>query len=226
MKKLYVLVPSLALLIFSFTQISQSWQAAVEVVSKSEKIPENFKTYSLFLVCNPQWLTPEKSAGLYALFKSFKNFGRTIGDDNAAVWFWKARSPVTDSALAENLDVERSVRFCQAWNLKPSEGPHLVITTIYPDESSLSSGLPKGNAVYSLGNMSPVEISGLLTKLNDELVEKRKVDIPQPVVVAPLALWVRLLDVTQRTINTFGCAWTFKIDAGPLNADLQACNTK
>ena len=68
-----------------------------------------------------------------------------------------------------------------------------------PDESNLSSGLPKGSAVYCLGNMTPTEISGLLTKLTDELVQKGRVETSPPAAAtAPLALWIRLLDATQR----------------------------
>jgi hypothetical protein len=222
MRKAYVLFAG-AFLAFAFTQIALPGQTAVTVVSATGKIPQNFKTYSLFLVCNPQWLAPEKSEGLYGLYQQFESFGRTIGEDNAAVWFWKSEQRANDRALAENVDVERSVRFCLAWKLKPSEGPHLVVTTVYPDESSLSSGLPKGSAVYGLGNMSPKEISGLIAKLTDDLVEKGRVEVPTATAAAPLALWVRLLDATQRTINSFGCAWTFKIEAGPVNADLHAC---
>jgi hypothetical protein len=167
MKKLCAVLGACAFL--AFTQIAQSSQERVEVVSR-EDIPRNFKSYSLFLVCNPEWLAPETSEDLYALYQAFDRFGRTIGRDNAAVWFWKARRAADDPKLAENVDVERSVQFCQAWKLKPSEGPHLVVTTAYPDETNLSSGLPKGSAVYSLGNMSSKDISGLLANLTDELV--------------------------------------------------------
>jgi hypothetical protein len=223
MKKLCAVFSACAFL--AFTQIAQSWQERVEVVSR-EDIPRNFKSYSLFLVCNPQWLAPEKSEGLYALYKTFDRFGRTIGRDNAAVWFWKEKRAAHDPQLAENLDVERSVQFCQAWRLKPSEGPHLVVTTVYPDETSLSSGLPKGSAVYSLGNMSSTDISGLLAKLTDELVATGQVEGSPATATPQLALWVRLLDATQRMINGFGCAWTFKIEAGPVNADLHACKAE
>jgi len=225
-RKPYLVFAASAFLVLAFTQIARATQAAVEVVSATGKIPKNFKTYSLFLVCNPQWLAPEKSGGLYGLYQQFENFGRTIGDDNAAVWFWKSKRRANDHELAENVDVERSVHFCQAWKLKPSDGPHLVVTTVYPDESSLSPGLPKGSAVYGLGNMNPKEISALLAKLTDDLVEKGRVDSPPATAAAPLALWVRLLDATQRTINSFGCAWTFKIEAGPVNADLHACKAE
>jgi len=226
MSKPCIVFAGSAFLILAFTQIARCSQDVVEVVSATGKIPKNFKTYSLFLVCNPRWLAPEKIGGLYGLYQQFEDFGRTIGNDNAAVWFWKSRRHANDHELAENVDVERSVRFCQAWKLKPSEGPHLVVTTVYPDESGLSSGLPKGSAVYGLSNMSPNEISGLLAKLTDDLVEKGRVESPPEAAAAPLALWVRLLDATQRTINSFGCAWTFKIEAGPVNADLHACKAE
>ena len=223
MKNLCAVFITCALL--AFTQIAQSRQERVEIVSR-EDIPRNFKTYSLFLVCNPQWLAPEKSGDLYALYQAFDRFGRTIGRDNAAVWFWKAKRAADDPHLAENVDVERSVQFCRSWKLKPSDGPHLIVTTVCPDETSLSADLPKGSAVYSLGNMSSTDISGLLAKLTDELVATGHVENSPTTGTPQLALWVRLLGATQRMLNSFGCAWTFKIEAGPVNADLHACKAE
>lgn len=191
-------------------------------VPRTQKIPGGFKTYSLFLVCNPEWLTAEKSKDLYALYSQFKNFGRTIGPDNDAVWFW-LRDAHADSDLAKNVDVERSVRFCQAWKLKPSAGPHLVVTCTYPDESSLSSGTPKDTGVYELGNMKSNEIGHLLASLTDALLEMRGRSYS---LSTPNYFWEGLLESTQRLINSFGCAWSFKVDAGPVNASLQACQTK
>src|SRR5258707_13891033 len=140
------LILTLAILITtSFTPAFP--QAAVEILARKQPTPKDFKTYSLFLICNPQWLDPAKNAGLLQLYRQFQNFGRAIGDDHAAVWFWKSDSyEHSDAALAQIVDVERSVRFCQSWNLIPSEGPHLAITSTYPDESHLSTGLPKDSA--------------------------------------------------------------------------------
>ena len=107
-----------------------------------------------------------------------------------------------------------------------SAGPHVVVTSTYPDESRLSEGLPKDSAVFELGNMNAKEISDLLAKLTDELVEKGQVDKSTAASVAPAGLWVRLLEATQRTINSFGCAWSFKIDAGPISANLHSCQTQ
>jgi hypothetical protein len=194
--------------------------------SRNQRIPEFYDTYSLLLVCNPQWLGPERIGDLGKLYRQFGNFGRAIGNGHVAVWFWKnnakasfdvAMGDAQSSKFANELDVERSVRFCKAWKLKPSAGPHLIVTSTYPSEFL---GLPKDSAVYALGNMAPNEISALLAKLTDELVEKGHIDPDSP------ALWVRLLEATQHAINSFGCAWSFKVDAGPVNASLQSCKTR
>jgi hypothetical protein len=196
-------------------------------VERKEAIPKRYKTYSLFLICNPQWLEhrqgDKNSDQLYRLYQQFDTFGRTIGSDNVAVWFWTSPgNTARTKASPEDVDVERSVRFCQAWHLKPSAGPHIIVSSTYPDESNLSSGLPKDSAVFELGNMDSNEVSKLLAKLTDELVEKGHVETAAE---APEALWVRLLGAVQQTINKFGCAWSFKIDAGPVKADLQSCKS-
>jgi hypothetical protein len=217
-------------------------QDAVALVASKQPIPKGYKTYSLFLVCNPQWLDPANNAGLYELYEQFLSFGRAIGAEHAAVWFWSSNSyQRSDAALAKVVDVDRSIRFCKAWNLTPDEGPHLVITSTYPDESKLTSGLPPDTAVYKLGNMSPPDITKLLLSLTDQLVASGKVESPSstpppsgntsgaagpppPPPPPPSSLWVRLLVATQQTINTFGCAWSVKINAGPVSADLKSCN--
>lgn len=53
------------------------------------------KTYSLFLICNPQWFPSRwdnKDTQIYKLYEQFDSFGFAIGDENAAVWFWKKDS--------------------------------------------------------------------------------------------------------------------------------------
>jgi len=210
-------------------------------------IPDHLGTtkidsYSVFLVCNFKWLAPEENADLGQLFDKIKNFGRTIGDNHLVFWFVLSDTKSASNAkIAEIFDVERSIRFCKGWKLQPSAGPHLVVTSTYPDESRLSEGLPTNSAVFSLGNMSPNLISDLLTNLTDQLVLKGHVDLPAPSPEKKNAVrsdlssatnleavwWVRLLEATQKKINNFGCAWTFKIDAGPVKADLHSpCQAK
>jgi len=194
-------------------------------VSRNGKVPEGYQTYSLFLVCNPQWLDQDKRGDLHNLYIQFRNFGRAIGDDHLAVWFWKTQGRTRDDdgnlgQLAQDVDVELSVRFCKSWKLKSSASPHVVVTSTYPSPSYFSWGLPKNSAVFELGNMAPKDISALLTKLTDDLVQTGHVTQP-----AAAGLWVRLLEATQKTINSFGCAWTFKIEAGPVNANLKSCKS-
>jgi hypothetical protein len=225
-------------------------QTAVAIVSEKQPIPAGYKTYSLFLICNPNWLDPSKSGDLANLYHKFQAFGRSIGDDQAAIWFW--RTNVRDGwentmTASQAIDVERSIHFCQAWKLKPSEGPFLVVTAVCPDEKNLSNGVPDESAVFQLGSLTPTQISVLLSKLTDSLLMSGKVDAslsPPPPVTPPAgdsttsrtgehdpvpsapvstALWVRMLAATQQIIGEFGCAVTLKINAGPLSADLNSC---
>jgi hypothetical protein len=224
-----------ALLYFPAAWTAAFSQRAVVLVGPTQQIKAGYKTYSLFLICNPGWLHPASGKSeTQWLYDSFLNFGGAIGDDNLAVWFW--RSPEKKKSFlpqAENVDVERSARFCKAWSLTPSQGPHLVITSTYPDEKHLSSGLPEKSAVFELGNMADSEIANLLSKLTDQLLLSGKVDKEKATgssSASPAAdsspFWVGLLSAVQHTINTFGCAWTFKIDAGAVKADLHSCSTR
>ena len=235
MRKIVVAIAVSAFLSVSSVSSAGAQSAQVAVGAK-EQIKKGFKTYSLFLVCNPGWIQPRGGFDPQTMFlyRSFLNFGHAIGDDNLAVWFWTSPTgSKTTYAASENVDVERSARFCQAWHLKPSEGPHLVITSTFPKESDLKSGLPKDSAVFQLGSMTDDQITLLLTKLTDQLLLSGKVDQtpaggsqPDPQPKPPSPLWVRLLGAVQTSINGFGCAWTFKIDAGAVKADLHACQAK
>src|ERR1017187_3075454 len=125
-------------------------QAAFYAVSPTDEIPhQGFKTWSLFLVCGQEWANSNNNNGfdLYRLYKEFGRFGQAIGDDNLAVWFWKHQQ-VVDSKLAANIDIQRSDKFCTAFKLDQAHGPYLVVTSTYPDESNLSSGLPPNSAVF------------------------------------------------------------------------------
>jgi hypothetical protein len=197
----------------------------------NENISPNFKTYALFLICNPAWLDPNKAADLERLYGQFQEFGRAIGADNVAVWFSTAGgSHHLGMEYADQVDVERSIPFCKAWKLKPSAGPHLVVTDRFPEELRLGPVPGNNYAVYKLGDMKSSEISMLLAKLTDDLVLSGKVDATVGAPASPdtvslyaqaTPLWVRLLSATQQTLGSFGCAWSFKISAGAVSADLK-----
>lgn len=55
---------------------------------------EPYETWSLFLICNPDWLQWTSMEEFVALYKSIGSFGHVIGPTNLAiaVWFWKEHS--------------------------------------------------------------------------------------------------------------------------------------
>jgi hypothetical protein len=192
-------------------------------------IRRNFKSWSLFLVCNPQWLSSEKAADLHDLYLSFRNFGNAIGDDNLAVWFSKAAGTSKLTSAGAEPDVEMSSRYFRQWSLKPSHGPYVVVTTTYPGNIPLlvlPGNLPADSAVFELGSMKSTEIHALLSRLTDQLLLGSNVrkNTQQKAAEQPTGLFVPLLEAVQNVIHDFGCAWSFNVDAGPLKANLQACH--
>jgi hypothetical protein len=62
-------------------------------VKSETQIPRGrFKSWYLFLVCNPSWLLPEKTAAMANLFQWYEAFGIASEEDHAAVWFYQAKS--------------------------------------------------------------------------------------------------------------------------------------
>jgi hypothetical protein len=140
-------------------------------VKGKEPIPrERYKTWSIFLVTNQRWLIPENARRLQQLYERSQAFGRVVGADHLAVWFWKKDAPWIPGTLAENVDVERAINLvqkldCQKVKCKPSCGPYLLFTTTYPDEAV-------GPAAYSLMQLgtSAEEIERSLDRIGDQLV--------------------------------------------------------
>jgi hypothetical protein len=139
-----------------------------------------YKSWSLFLLTNQDWLTPGKSKQISELYEQALAFGRVIGRNHLAVWFWKKdmlawagvprdgliglsgwRSP----NVVENVDVERAIAFCEKLGLKPSRGPYLLFTTTYPEEDVALTNY----SVIELGK-DPEEVSRMLRRLGDQLV--------------------------------------------------------
>jgi hypothetical protein len=93
-----------------------------------DPIPRSdYKTWSLFLITNPEWLLDQSSDKLGTLYKQFNAFGKAIGPDNLAVWFWSEEP--RDNQLYKAVDVTRSVAFCRRLKLKPSDGPYVLVMT-------------------------------------------------------------------------------------------------
>ena len=66
-KTLLIASLALATLISAQPAFSHGPQEMAQLVTQKQPIPKGFKTYSLFLICNPQWLDPQKNAGILQL---------------------------------------------------------------------------------------------------------------------------------------------------------------
>lgn len=198
-----------------------------ETLVASQDIPRNsYRSWSLFLVCNPNWVDPAKSADLANLYQRFQSFGDAIGPDNLAVWFWKPGVPKESARVASGVDVARSAKYCRALSLPPSKGPYLIVTTEYPDLENF----PKNRGTYTLGGVEAADLAKLLNRLTDGLllegnfVPAASADAATTTSAAAApSLWLRLLVATQQAFIGVGCSIDMEINAGVLNAKLRAC---
>lgn len=138
-----------------------------------QPIPRSpYKTWSLFLINNPQWLVTESKEKIRKLYDQFEAFGKVIGPNHVAVWFWSGEPQA-------EVDVNRSAEFCEKLKLPPSGGPYILVTSDYPGvglTSDPSSFLPtplKSYYTVSLNNKSADEIIQLLTTVADKITADR-----------------------------------------------------
>jgi len=147
---------------------------ALSQVLTTERIPPGYRTYSLFLICNPHWVLANGDSGVGKLFNAYKVFGRAIGADNLAVWFLKEASPV---ATTENTDIDRMSAYCQKFGLLPSATPQVVTTTRHPEDQDV------GDRVVANLSGSAEDSALALTDLTDQLlktgVSQRALDVSE-----------------------------------------------
>lgn len=132
----------------------------------TEPIPKNYQSWSLFLICNPQWLLAESESRLSNLYANFISFGDAIGERHLAVWFTR-RPPTPQGSIAKDLDVKRNAALCTKLKLLPSKSPYVVVMTSYPDVEVENL---KYEVLIELNNLPPEDIGNLLTKLTDQLL--------------------------------------------------------
>jgi hypothetical protein len=189
---------------------------AFATVKGKEPIPrESYKTWSIFLVTNQQWLIPENARQLQQLYERSQAFGRVIGEDHLAVWFWKKDAPLQSPALAENVDVERAIAYCQKLGLKPSGGPYLLFTTAYPDESVA----PSSYSIIEVGTTAD-EIARLLARLGDQLVTEgliRNGAFLQP--AGSDDFWSAWFDATRHALASLGSGFRLAIRTPTLSIE-------
>jgi hypothetical protein len=130
-----------------------------------------FQSYSLFLISSPEWLGPDSTDQIASLYKAYEAFARAIGNDHAAVFFWK-KSPkkidgkLVGADLAANIDANRCAEYEKAFKLDISQSPHVVVTKTRPSPAgSLTDFI-----ILQLNGLSPSSTEKFLTTLADQLV--------------------------------------------------------
>ncbi len=178
-------------------------QAPEPLFGPDQAIPREYKSWSLFLVCNPEWLLEGRASDLATLYRQFEAFGHSIGPENAAVWFWKTPDRGAlfgDAPLAELLDVSRSATYCAKYGLLPSEGPHVLITTRYPDDP------PGDHSVLTLKGLKAADIGSLLARLADQVLVT---GLDQEELDSELS-WRLLQDAAERVLAA-GVGWIERV---------------
>ena len=215
-------------LIAAATPSPAAAQDIAELVGPTDEIPRNsYRSWALFLVCNPDWVTERRSGDLANLYWAFKRFGDAIGPRNLAVWFWKEQMRVTDPRLGDNVNVARAAAYCSSLSLIPSRGPFIVITTGHPGADSV----PPAHGIFELGDLQPEQIGKLLLRLTDVLMAGRAADtfgagaaaVAADDRAAATGFWIRMLEGARQSIIGFGCAVSVRISTGVFSAELREC---
>jgi len=239
-----VILGSIVLILALFSYNASGLKVAP--VMRGESIPlmddtrVEYRSWSLFLVCNPKWLLPDKKAELQSLYEQFRAFGRAIGPRHLAVWFWSLREKggadwKTEASVAEQfgisskaaermvaqdfasyVDVDRASHYCSAYGLSPSHGPHIIVTTHYPDSYP---GDHAPEIILELNNLKPSEITDYLGAVTDQLSAGKlaKMDVEKP---RYWLMWKRSFEATRSAFLGLKDI-KISINAGIVKAELQ-----
>lgn len=171
-------------------------QAIQEVLTPDEEIADGFDTWSLFLICNDSWARPESPEQLETLWQEFTSFGRTIGRNHLAVWFWKRAPRWGTDDVYDDVDVERAATYCDTYDLPPSRSPHVLVLAEYPRIDVKAERFH----VIELAGTPLGEIEMFLDELADELVagEVRELSAESG------DFWFALFDAIREPIQRLG----------------------
>lgn len=137
-----------------------------QVAVANEPILADYNSWTLFLVCNQEWIQRESGDKLLDLFYQFEDYGRVIGPRHLAVWFWRESPQEIDTNLSDYVDVGVASQYCEKFGLRPSEGPYVVTTTEYPD-----LGTALGDRyVLALNEARSEDVTTLLEALTNQLL--------------------------------------------------------
>lgn len=215
-KALFILAIYLGLAIGPIIVLCSNAEAGAAVeVPRQQNIPHNYKSWSLFLVCNPSWVRTEGDRGISDLYKVFKTFGEAIGPQNAAIWFWKQKGRPAEA----NLDISRMSTFCEKYHVLPSKTPQVIVTTCDPNEAKAD------NVVIVNLNSNPEESAAALSKLTDQILltglNQRDLDENEK--------WRRFTTAAREVVTSVGCYLnkiSFSFNLGPAKFEMEHSETR
>lgn len=178
---------------------------------------EPFKTWSLFLVCNPAWLSQKSTVRLEALYDQFRSFGWVIGPDNLAVWFRPDKHRTGTTARGPAIyDAERASLYCAKYKLASAASPHVVVTDRYPDGEDTGRQI-----IVALGDADSAVSMKILTELTDQI---RKGNIRQDDINLEIYWrgWEQIGRNLVKIISPVFSRLSFSINAGALKVELGA----
>jgi hypothetical protein len=187
--------------------------AAAKPVSTNSDIPADFKSWSLFLICNPAWILESGDQGIEALHKQFLAFGHSIGKKNAAIWFHHDENA---GPTVVNTDIDRSSNYCEKYKLLPSASPYVLVTTRYPDLEPE----PGSHLVVGLGGLNPNEGARVLSKLADQLLVTK---LNQSELKETRVGWRRVFNAFRSAVTATGCYFnkvSFSINTAAMHAEI------
>jgi hypothetical protein len=202
--------------LFCFTNLgTQVYGQAIEaLVTPNSPIPElHYKSWSLFLISDADWILAEKNERIKELYEQFERFGNVIGRDHLAVWFW-SQDPRYDN-FYKTIDILRARAFCKKLDLPPDEGPYVIVTTKYPGAAELSK-YPE-TFPDSLNNFQVLKLNGLdasetiklLVNLADKLITSNFDELESD---SP-GFWKSFYDSTRSVLLSFADKITVTIKA-------------
>jgi len=173
------------------------------VVPSGEPIPKGFKTWSLFLVCNPAWLGEDATSKtrMVTLHSAFIGFGRSLGTKNAAVWLTTATGDPTD------YDADRASDFCETYGLKSNRSPYVVVSGDYP----VAAGAPGDFAAIALAGLDTDNMLMLLGQISDR-IRAAQLDRDQMGSDLYWRRWVQVLQDSVAAARQVAKAISFTVD--------------
>jgi len=193
--------------------------------SRGDPIPrQDYKTWSLFLTTDAEWLLDQSNDKVSTLYKQFTAFGDAIGPDNLAVWFWSERPE--PEHLHKAVDVTRSVAFCRRLKLKPSEGPYVLVMTEYPGKSVLDdypNSFPDNSTnilVIKLNGTDAAGTARLLSDLADGLVTENLSKL-RPKADDYWSGWRKVFAKVTDSVIGMSSKVTVDIDTGPVKTKIK-----